>query len=406
MHPERQGAYRSPSPPEAPTRPALPFVATGPLVAAAVTNAALVCFFGAVALGITHGRLSAWCGTAVALLLAVGARWRVVVDGDGLVFSRLSAWVVPVRREKHLLDVTIDLYEAWEDAEPSGICVRRRPGERGSEECFGPARDVAMGVLRARIYRAIHAARAIAPPLPKVLRVPWLQGAALDPLLVRGASSSRITQARTTRAVKAARATLPAGTVLALNTYEAKEYVDPRRQDVIDHATVPAFVFLPEVGLTAWPGAELHFDALGRVRATKRAFDGVVQLGGFPLDGKAWIAWDEATGELRTATLGEAAKVGGFTLPMGTTLTRWPLAGRGGRWDLAFSLAGEVTLPELTLRPGEHMHFSRSGALVEIRIDRDVPLGEGKMLRSHRLPVSVHPDGRIDRKTCRRAGML
>jgi hypothetical protein len=261
-----------------------------------------------------------------------------------------------------------------------------------------------MSSLRERIEVAIEEARKRAPVLPKELRLSWLSAssAAWDELPVRG-PSGRIVQVKASAPARIGCVDVPAGTVLAMNARSSCGYVDPRRDDELDHATVPVPCHVRELGLTSRAGAELRFDDSARINGTLRGFDGVVTIDGLPLDGDARIAWDNDRGYVTSGTLATSLERGGFAIPARSQASLWPVFGKTGAALRAFELAAEVALPEVVVRAQESLHFERGGRLAEIRLRRDVVLDD-EVLRGAVIPVLA--DGRIDRKTCRRRGLL
>jgi hypothetical protein len=135
--------YPEPSPPPTGEHvPSLPVIIGGFLGATALVDGTLAAVIGSLVILATQGWGPAWIATAMAIGLASGARWRLRVDVDGIVYTRISAWIIPVRRARYLLDARVELYEAWEDPQPTGVClVPLVSGEGARDECFWSGRS-------------------------------------------------------------------------------------------------------------------------------------------------------------------------------------------------------------------------------------------------------------------------
>ncbi len=108
--------YPEPSPtPTGEHVPSLPVIVGGFLGATARGDGTLAAVFGSFLILATQGWGPAWIATGMAIGLTSGARWRLRVDVESIVYTRIAAWIIPVRRARYLLDARVELYEAWED---------------------------------------------------------------------------------------------------------------------------------------------------------------------------------------------------------------------------------------------------------------------------------------------------
>jgi hypothetical protein len=333
----------------------------------------------------------------LAVGLALGARYRVEIGPAGVHLVTLKAWLIPVRTQRWLLDVKLDVYQSFEADAPEGLCftpVRFDEGEAESD-CFGPQAEARIAALKLVLGQALDKERRATAQRASPLRCTQL---AVEPQLAHPEwdARQRLRHARLAAPARVGQLELPAGTALDFNV---EPWLDPRRGDRLSSATLGTPLTLPG-GLRVPEGTRLSFDVKGRVVAVRGAL-GPVELEGFWVDGALPLGFDEAG--LKGFTLARPASLGGVTVPAGSSFNRWAiLSSRKPAWHVR--LADTVVLPEFQARAGDTLVFRcDTRALTHASLQQEASLGAERLGPGL---VWLDPTGRVQRRPARRAGVL
>jgi hypothetical protein len=218
------------------------------------------------------------------------------------------------------------------------------------------------------------------------------------------APNGRLLRLRATGPVTLGTLRLPPGTLLHFAT---RDFIDPRRDDVLSEAELSSPI--PLLGSHTRTGARLRFDLDGTLVAVREAFDGQLLPPGLPVpnlpvEGRAVIGFDRE-GRVTGFTLAEDRVLGGHRVRAGAEFS---LSSRLGRLPAAWRcwLAAPLPLPELTLQARDACTLSADlGRMLSVSPRADVELGEVRV-RTGLGPVPLTPEGRVDLKACRKAGLL
>ncbi len=342
--------------------------------------------------------------TVLALLATWGMRWRLRVDDEGVHYTSIILWLVPTWRAHYWLDAEVYACgdDDWSNDGPT-LAVRNRAGRAGDRDAlFGPTREPELSALAKRINDGIAAFREQVPREPLLaLRARWLPPATRP---LGRHSSGRITRWVNEAALTIGTTSIPAGSTFGLNMCAGYGWVDPRRDDVLDDVTLSAATPLTERGLVAQAGASIRFGDRGEVSAVRNAVRGIVEAEyrgcRMPLDGAANVSWD-ADGEIAGGRLALDANVGGLRIPAGSELTSFTQI-------RIFELSAPMALPELALRAGARLHYTRNALRgVGMREITNVMLrGRRWRLAGAGALIPLHQDGRIDLRAGRRLGNI
>jgi hypothetical protein len=357
---------------------------------------------------IFHLHLPLWLlliGLALLGALAAGRRYRLTISTDGIELVTLRLYVVPIKRDRWLLDARIDLYESLEADGPEGLCVEERANigdPSHHSDCFGPMRKERIRALWRAATAALEDFRAAAPPCSSTLRHPQLgpQSAQLGVAEASRHPGGRIETIVSVGPIQLGGLELPAGSRFHFN---GQDFVDPRRDDrlVSVRVAAPVVVF----GRTTHAQALLWFHGHEHPVLTSEAFDAEMEFEGKPVAGQAMIGFSP-DGRMTSFTLARETLLGGFRIPAGSKLHYWERLSRllPARWTCF--LGAPLALPEITLVEGEHCNLSRDfSRLITISPHHDVALPDGYVLGG-RMPLPVTPQGHLDRKACRRLGLF
>jgi hypothetical protein len=347
-----------------------------------------------------------WIAAALGAAHVAGHRYRLTVSPEGIELVSLRFFVVPVERERWLLDARIEVYESLDADGPEGLCVEEAEGAARRvrpTRCFGPTREEAIRTLLGAARTAVEAFRAAAPACPPALRHAQLgsQSAQLAVAEAARYASGRLREIVSVGPIQLGGLELPAGSQLQLNR---EGFIDPRRDDQLIAVRVakPVVVF----GRTTHADAQIWFRGEESPVAISEAFDPETDFDGRPVDGRAMIGFSPQ-GRLTSFRLARAIRVSGVALPAGSRLHYWDGPSSGmlpARWTCF--LSAPVELPEVTLAENDYCDLSPDlSRLIAISPRRDVSLPDGYVLGGI-MSLPVTPEGRIDRAACRKRGLL
>jgi hypothetical protein len=335
-------------------------------------------------------------------LAAPGHRFCVVISPEGILFER--RWLgLLYHRSRWPLHAEVGVVDGL-DFDAQGVYL---VADDRDYEVFGPLRDeAAMRAIADRLDEALDRARAeaarIAGPQRRFLH-PWLaaRAGAFDLRRARRSPCGRIVEVPTRAPLTLGGVALPAGSAVLLND---DRYLDPAAPDTLRGVVLAGPALLPGLGREVRAGARLGFRGFGQPPSSVRGgFEGVVVLDGLPLDGEESIGMDRS-GRVTGGVLARSHRLGRWEVPAGSRLW-WTEAMRPlpARWTV--TLAAPLELSELQLEAGDWLDLDQSFALTGVYLQRDRTIG-GVRLRGGVMSAPARPDGRIDLRAARKAGLV